>query len=374
MEVDAAIQDERAVNLISTQVNAAEAYVTGAPKVRVITLAGDDAPLYVATVSIKTIERVAPALVRTQIQLAVDEDAPPPVPLGDDICVVGERTFAAATRSPPGRAVLAFLGALARDDDDVLSLPRDAVFEAPARLAQVIDDVDLAGDESPKTTPATMATAAVAAAVATVDGVILAKALSLLLGEASLVVVGADGGAAGDVALGLVELLKPLRWRGALVMALPADDAQSLLGAPIPIVAGCSERTFASLDDVDGVHVLRLGEKCTLSGATPEPPRSLVAAFDGVSCAAPPHVGWVCDASLVAPAQRAAAEYINELVGDLATNSERYGVVDRDSGDFEFVPDWFLAPREEALVMARKLAHTQMLCSFVAERRAVSSG
>jgi hypothetical protein len=366
--------------LISTQVpleimkvQAAEAYVTGAPKVRVITLAGDDAPLYVATVSIKTIERVAPALVRTQIQLAVDEDAPPPVPLGDDVCVVGERTFAAVTRCPPGRAVLAFLEALARDDDDILALPRDAVFEAPERLAQVIDDVDLAGDESPRTTPATMATAAITAAVATVDGVILARALSLLLGEASLVVVGADGGTAGDVALGLTELLKPLRWRGALVMALPRDDAQSLLGAPIPIVAGCSERTFASLEDVD-VHVLRLGEKCTLSGATPEPPRSLVAAFDGVSCAAPPHVGWVCDASLVAPARQAAADYIEDLVGDLASNHERYGVVDRDSGDFEFVPDWFLAPREAALVAARRLAHTQMLCSFVAERRAVSSG
>ena len=150
-------------------------------------------------------------------------------------------------------------------------------------------------ETNPQTTPATMATAAVAAAVATVDGVILAKALSLLLGEASLVVVGADGGTAGDVALGLTELLQPLRWRGALVMALPRDDAESLLGAPIPIVAGCSERTFASLEGVD-VHVLRLGEKCTLSGTTPEPPRSLVAAFDGVSCAAPPHVGWVCGA------------------------------------------------------------------------------
>ncbi len=105
-----------------------------------------------------------------------------------------------------------------------------------------------------------------------------------------------------------------------------------------------------------------------------EPPRNLVAAFDGVSCAAPPHVGWVCDAAAVAPARQAAVDYINELVGDLATNSERYGVVDRDSGDFEFVPDWFLAPREAALVMARKLAHTQMLCSFVAERRSSSSG
>ena len=119
--------------------------------------------------------------------------------------------------------------------------------------------------------------------------------------------------------------------------------------------------------------MLRLGETCTLSGTTPEPPRSLVAAFDGVSCAAPPHVGWVCDAALVAPARQAAFEYIEDLVGDLATNSERYGVVDRDSGDFEFVPDWFLAPREAALVAARRLAHTQMLCSFVAERRGASS-
>ena len=209
------------------KVQAAEAYVTGAPRVRVITLAGDDAPLYVATVSVKTIERVAPALVRTQIQLAVDEDAPPPVPLGDDVCVVGERTFAAATRSPPGRAVLAFLGALARDDDDILSLPRDAVFEAPARLAQVIDDIDLGGDESPRTTPATMATAAITAAVATVDGVILAKALSLLLGEASLVVVGADGGRGHVPGLWCPQAL---RWRGALVMA--TETSESLLGRP----------------------------------------------------------------------------------------------------------------------------------------------
>ena len=81
----------------------------------------------------------------------------------------------------------------------------------------------------------------------------------------------------------------------------------------------------------------------------------------------------MCDAAFVAPVRRAAFEYTNELVGDLASNRERYGVVDRDSGDFEFVPDWFLAPREAALVAARRLAHTQMLCSFVAERRGDSS-
>ena len=75
---------------------------------------------------------------------------------------------------------------------------------------------------------------------------------------------------------------------------------------------------------------------------------------------------WAGGAWLFAPVAE------RDLVGDLATNSERYGVVDRDSGDFEFVPDWFLTPREEALAAARRLAHTQMLCSFVAERRGAS--
>ena len=62
--------------MISTQVpleimkvQAAEAYVTGAPRVRVITLAGDDAPLYVATVSVKTIERVR---VRALTSITID--------------------------------------------------------------------------------------------------------------------------------------------------------------------------------------------------------------------------------------------------------------------------------------------------------------
>ena len=134
------------------------------------------------------------------------------------------------------------------------------------------------------------------------------------------------------------------------------------------VVSGLDELILELGHDRSGVS-----RPDTAAGAAPEPPRSLVAAFDGVSCAAPPHVGWVCDAALVAPARQAAFEYIEDLVGDLATNSERYGVVDRDSGDFEFVPDWFLAPREAALVAARRLAHTQMLCSFVAERRGASS-
>ena len=151
-------------------------------------------------------------------------------------------------------------------------------------------------------------------------------------------------------------------------MALPGDDAGALLGAPVPVVAGCSDRVFATVADVDDVHVLRLGATCTLSGGG-APPRSLVAAFGACAGAAPPHIGWVGDASTIAPARAAAAAYINELIGELGTGHERYGLVDRDTGEFEFVPDWFLAPRKAALPSANLLAHTQMLCSCVAERR-----
>ena len=78
----------------------------------------------------------------------------------------------------------------------------------------------------------------------------------------------------------------------------------------------------------------------------------------------------MCDAAFVAPTRRAAFEYINELVSDLArqimsATASSTGTLAISSS----LPDWFLAPREEALVAAQRLAHTQMLCSFVAERR-----
>ena len=37
--------------------------------------------------------------------------------------------------------------------------------------------------------------------------------------------------------------------------------------------------------------------------------------------------------------------------------------------DFDFLPDWFLEPLDAKLALQRGLAHTQMLCSFIHERR-----
>ena len=35
----------------------------------------------------------------------------------------------------------------------------------------------------------------------------------------------------------------------------------------------------------------------------------------------------------------------------------------------DFLPDWFLEPLDAKLALQRGLAHTQMLCSFIHERR-----
>ena len=40
-----------------------------------------------------------------------------------------------------------------------------------------------------------------------------------------------------------------------------------------------------------------------------------------------------------------------------------------ETGDFDFLPDWFFQPLDAKLALQRGLAHTQMLCSFIHERR-----
>jgi len=231
----------------------------------------------------------------------------------------------------------------------------------------------LAGPAPP---PAPLRARAAAAALAGVRGDALAKVLAALLREESLLVVSGDGARAGVVALGLLDLLRPLLWQGALVMALPADDV-GLLQAPVPIVAACSAHTAAAAadDGADGaddpladVHVLYVDEAGDAAAAT-------LAAAGGAD--APP---LPCLAAALAaragdgPGAREARvrAAVVDLLGDLATDAhawKRCGEENLETGDFDFLPDWFLEPLDAKLALQRGLAHTQMLCSFIHERR-----
>ena len=133
-----------------------------------------------------------------------------------------------------------------------------------------------------------MATAAMAAAVATVDGVILAKALAMLLGEASLVVVGADGGPrAAPAGLSSRRCAGGGRWSWRFPPTTP-----KFVGGAYSNSRRMFRENLRFLDDVDGVHVLAWARNvlCRVRRRS----RREASSRPSTATPAPPHlVGWM---------------------------------------------------------------------------------
>ena len=68
--------------------------------------------------------------------------------------------------------------------------------------------------------------------------------------------------------------------------------------------------------------------------------------------------------------------YVASLLEDPRTDWKTYGEENLETGDFEFVPEFFLEPVEARLALQRDMAHTQMVIGHVAALReaARSSG
>jgi hypothetical protein len=232
---------------------------------------------------------------------------------------------------------------------------------------------------------------AVAATLSLAPPTILARALAALMAETSLLVVASDSARAGAVALGLASLLAPLEWQGALIMTLPSDELD-LLGSPVPFVAGCSTATAARANaefslNGDGSSLARLAvlyvdrqhEQQFSSAAECGPPHAGLVAALAANAASFPRGADPCAlfelsadvAASVRAARSACAGAIEAILGDLASDDgwKTYGSENLETDDFEFVPDWFLAPRRRDLELVDQLAHTQMLLSYVDGRR-----
>lgn len=216
-------------------------------------------------------------------------------------------------------------------------------------------------------------------------------AIDELLREKSIVVVAEQVACAGAVALGLVSLLEPLKWQGALIMTLPCAELD-LLGAPCPFVAGCSAATAAlanltfgaihpndsPLRDVRALFVDCKHDARFVESITPPQP-SLLAALKSSMADFEPVTDVVSLLEAVTDAQFRATQqvcthiraYITDLLGGLASENQgqdswkRYGEENVSTGDFDFIPQWFLAPSLAKLQLQQDLAHTQMLASFV---------
>lgn len=226
---------------------------------------------------------------------------------------------------------------------------------------------------------------------------VVCRAIDEMLREKSIVVVAEEVSRAGAIALGLVSLLEPLNWQGALIMTLPCAELD-LLGAPCPFVAGCSTATAAlanltfggthpkdnPLRDVRALFVdYKHGAHFAESIAPPQPNllaalKSSMADFERVEDVVSLLSG-VTDAQFRATLQVRTHfhTYIADLLGGLASEDQghdswkQYGEENVSTGDFDFIPEWFLAPSLAKLHLQQDLAHTQMLASFVHAVRCV---
>jgi len=228
------------------------------------------------------------------------------------------------------------------------------------------------------------------------------------LQERSLAVVCEDVGAAAAVAMGLAALLEPLEWAGSLIPTLPAA-LLDVLSSPVPYLVGLSTRSAEAaaglLDaeaDLGDLAVLMLDRPSTQQlrvmqnrdsdtaalprQAGPAPLRQhpcnlpmdpvLSAAVEdarglwtgaNADTGAARMLARLSNAELAAVAQtRAAVEaYVRGLCGDLCVAGgdgqawRRYGELNSNTMDFEFVPAWWLDPLERRLRLQRDMAKTQ---------------
>ncbi|KAJ8599739.1 hypothetical protein CTAYLR_003417 [Chrysophaeum taylorii] len=245
-------------------------------------------------------------------------------------------------------------------------------------------------DADGKRPPTSMREWAVAALLSQLPPEVVCRAVDQLLREHSLLVVADHVARASAVALGLVSLLEPLEWQGALIMTLPCGEID-LLGSPVPFVAACSTATAAQADadvrssrddddaalaDLRVLFVDRQHDAQFVGAPALRPPCGLLARLDDLRVDRGKDIikllAGLSDAerAAVATARAAFKDHINQLLDDLALAGpdacwKRYGEEDASTGDFEFIPDWFLAPIQARVQLQHDLAHTQMLVSHV---------
>ena len=263
------------------------------------------------------------------------------------------------------------LGVAARAGAEHAVAREDRSFDDPAfgdRVRDAAAAVDAAA-------PRPLRGWAVAATLARVRPAHVFGAVVSLLRERSVCVVAADSATAAAVAFGLANLLAPLAWQGALITTLPGDEVD-LLGSPVPFIAGMTAATarraevaYAAAGDgatLRELSVLDVEAGAYVRGAGDDrlaPPRALVEALAG---------SFAPDADVVAmlgddPGDGAAPirAYVASLLEDLRTDWKTYGEENLETGDFEFVPEFFLEPVEARLALQRAMAHTQMVIGHV---------
>lgn len=239
---------------------------------------------------------------------------------------------------------------------------------------------------------------------------VVVRLQSLLLLERSLVVCGSDAGLVSTVCTGLALLLRPFAWEGCFVPLLPSS-ALEVLEAPVPFLVGVCSLALPSavssaaavlfLDDYLGAkhrtspraRFLQLpGDDDVRAAALSDPEKSadLAALVEAVEALAGPLrlsqeakpsvrtatlrlVGFML--GMTAQERRAVRGLLScveghnrRLCGAALLEPggwRRFGQLDSSTGQWDFLPERFLAPMRARLAFAEGVVHTQLFVSLL---------
>lgn len=241
----------------------------------------------------------------------------------------------------------------------------------------------------------------VASLLLSLGGESLLRLIHLLLLERSVMLIGEDGGKVSACACALVSLLKPFTWAGTFVPLLP-DDMTEFVMSPVPFVVGMVKANAAGdnllgkesvkLAVADGLTLVDLDKSSARVACEDEleqilPVASeLVISLGALHCrlgatsgGALDNLGIFAEGGVdkderltIKRVREAVRKHLTALGGDIAVGRNRwqkYGMLNRSTGDFEFYPKWFMEPLRAELKFKDMLVHTQLFVSFVDGKR-----
>ena len=235
-----------------------------------------------------------------------------------------------------------------------------------------------------------------------IGGENLMRVLHLMMLERSVLIAGSKVEEVSSCACALMQLLSPFKWAGTFVPLLPNDMMDFLL-SPVPFVVGMVVDSFASVeddptlkeatdsglsvidldsgevaitkdDDVEAVLplagdiVVILGSLHCRLAAFAEREGNALGSLEEFVSRGPTNVEGLTIARL----RGAIAAHVQSLGGEIAVGRNRwqkYGMLNRTSGEFEFYPSWFMEPYRTEMQFRERMVHTQLFVSFVDNKR-----
>ncbi|GMH62211.1 hypothetical protein TrRE_jg5067 [Triparma retinervis] len=230
----------------------------------------------------------------------------------------------------------------------------------------------------------------------------LMRIIHLMMLERNVLILGGVVEEVTSCACALVQLLSPFKWAGTFIPLLPNDMTDFLL-SPVPFIVGmvkgsddiCGTPTVKeanesglSIIDLDTGLVTATREKgieamlplasdivvvlgalhCRLATFAEDERNSGLGTLDNF-------VGKGCsnlESLTIASVRSTVGKHLKGMGGEIASGRNRwqkYGMLNRTSGDFEFYPGWFLEPFRAELEFKQSMVHTQLFVSFVDKKR-----